>query len=192
MLGLEVDSVEELYPHLDAIITAKVESVVRHPNSTHLSICQVSTGAASIQVVCGAPNVHAGMIAALARPGTVLPDGTRLKKSKIRGVESCGMLCSARELALSTDHDGIMDLDSSLPAGLSLRRALHLEDAVIDVDLTPNRADCASVRGIAREIAGLTGSELKPLVDAVTPLTGKDAGFTVNIEEPRLCRRYAA
>lgn len=192
MLGLEVDSVEELYPHLDAIITAKVESVVRHPDSTHLSVCQVSTGAASIQVVCGAPNVHAGMIAALARPGTVLPDGTRLKKSKIRGVESCGMLCSARELALSTDHDGIMDLDSSLPAGLSLRRALHLEDAVIDVDLTPNRADCASVRGIAREIAGLTGSELKPLVDAVTPLTGKDAGFTVNIEEPRLCRRYAA
>ena len=192
LLGLEVDSVEELYLHLDAIITARVESVVAHPDSDHLHVCQVNTGSETLQVVCGAPNVHDGMTAALARPGVVLPDGTKLKKAKIRGVESSGMLCSARELGLSTDHSGIMDLDSSLPLGLSLRKALKLEDAVIDVDLTPNRADCASVRGLAREIAGVTASSLKPLVETLDPLTGKDTGFTVTIQDPALCRRYAA
>ena len=192
MLGLEVDGVEELHAGLDALITAKVLEVSKHPDADKLSVCRVDTGSETIQVVCGAPNVRAGMVSALALPGVVMPNGDKLKKTKMRGVESQGMLCSARELGLSTDHSGIMDLDANLALGLPLRQALGLADAVIEVDLTPNRADCASIMGIAREIAGFTGGSLKPLVDAVTPLTGKDAGFTVTIEEPELCPRYAA
>ncbi|NQS71304.1 MAG: phenylalanine--tRNA ligase subunit beta [Desulfobulbaceae bacterium] len=192
MLGLEVDSVEELYPALDALITARVMTVDKHPNADKLSLCQVDTGSEQIQVVCGAPNVRAGMISALARPGVSLPDGTKIKKAKVRGIESAGMLCSARELGLSADHSGIMDLDQQLEPGLPLRKALQLADTVIEVDLTPNRPDCASVRGIAREISSFTGSALQPLVAKVTTLTGKDTGYSVTIEEPTLCPRYAA
>ena len=130
MLGREVDSVEELFTALDGIVTARVVSVAKHPDADKLSLCQVDTGAEQIQVVCGAPNVRAGMISALARPGVQLPDGTKLKKAKVRGVESFGMLCSARELGLSTDHSGIMDLAADLEPGLPLRQALQLADAV--------------------------------------------------------------
>lgn len=192
MLGLEVDSVEELFVELDAIITAKVVSVAKHPDADKLTLCQVDTGTEQIQVVCGAPNVRAGMVSALACPGVQLPDGTKIKKAKVRGIESAGMLCSARELGLSVDHSGIMDLDENLAAGQSLRQALKLADAVIEVDLTPNRPDCASVRGIAREISSFTGAVLRPLVEEVSPLTGTDTGFSVSIEEPALCPRYAA
>ncbi len=192
MLGLEVDSVEELFTALDGIVTARVVSVAKHPDADKLSLCQVDTGAEQIQVVCGAPNVRAGMISALARPGVQLPDGTKLKKAKVRGVESFGMLCSARELGLSTDHSGIMDLAADLEPGLPLRQALQLADAVIEVDLTPNRPDCASVRGIAREICSFTGATLQPLVSEVTPLSGANTGFSVTIADAALCPRYAA
>ncbi|NLZ16721.1 MAG: phenylalanine--tRNA ligase subunit beta [Desulfobulbaceae bacterium] len=192
MLGLEVDSVEELFTALDFFITAKVVTVTKHPDADKLTLCQVDTGSDLIQVVCGAPNVRPGMISPLALPGTILPDGTKIKKAKVRGVESCGMLCSARELGLSTDHGGIMELDERLQPGQPLRQALQLVDAVIEVDLTPNRPDCASVRGIAREISSFTGTALKPLVGQVTQLSGNDTGFSVTIEEPELCPRYAA
>lgn len=192
MLGLEVDSVEELFMNLEDFITAKVISVAKHPDADKLTLCQVDTGSGQIQVVCGAPNVRAGMVSALARPGVQLPDGTKIKKAKVRGVESAGMLCSARELGLSVDHSGIMELDEKLEAGMPLRQALQLADAVIEVDLTPNRPDCASVRGIAREIASFTGSGLRPLVEQVTALSGTDTGFSVRIDEPALCPRYAA
>lgn len=192
MLGLEVDSVEELFPALDACITARVLTVDRHPGADKLSLCRVDTGSAQIQVVCGAPNVRVGMLSALALPGTRLPDGTKIRKSKVRGVESEGMLCSARELGLSEEHSGIMELDTQLAPGLGLRRALGLDDAVIEIDLTPNRPDCASVRGIAREVSGFTGATLRPLVSRVDSLSGKTTGFSVTIAEPALCPRYAA
>ena len=151
MLGLEVDSVEELFAELAPIITARVTEVSKHPDADKLTICTVDNGEECVQIVCGAPNVRAGMVTALARPGVKLPDGTKIKKSKVRGEVSMGMLCSSRELGISNDHQGIMELDASLAPGQPLIDALTMRDTVIEVDLTPNRPDCASVRGIARE-----------------------------------------
>jgi len=192
MLGLEVESVTPLFTDLEAVVTAKVMTVDKHPDADTLTVCSVDTGAGTIQVVCGAPNVRPGMVTAIARPGVTLPDGVKIKKSKVRGIISAGMLCSARELGLSNDHQGLIELDNQLTAGLPLVDALGLRDTAIEVDLTPNRADCASVRGIAREVGGFTHGPLKPLVAAVTPLTGRDIGYGVIIEEPDLCPRYTA
>ncbi len=192
MLGLEVDSVEELFVELEQITTARIREVNIHPDADKLTICEVDTGTEIVQVVCGAPNVRVGMLTAIARPGVKLPDGTKIKKSKVRGVVSAGMLCSARELGLNDDHDGILNLDDQLATGLPLAGALGLRDTMIEVDLTPNRSDCASVRGIAREVGSFTGSILQPLVADVTPLTGMNLGYEVLIHAPDLCPRYTA
>ena len=192
MLGLEVDSVEQLFAELEPIITARIMEVTKHPDADKLTVCNVDTGKEIIQVVCGAPNVYAGMLTALAKPGIRLPDGTKIKKSKVRGVISSGMLCSALELGLSNDHAGLLELNGQLDAGLPVVDALGLRDTVIEIDLTPNRPDCASVRGIAREISSFTGGTLKPLVPHVTPLTGKNTGYEVIIEDSGLCPRYTA
>ena len=124
MLGLEVDSVTPLFENLESILTAKVTAVERHPDADKLTVCSVDTGTEVIQVVCGAPNVRTGMTTAIALPGVKLPDGTKIKKSKVRGVVSAGMLCSARELGLSDDHRGLIDLDARLHAGMPLIDAL--------------------------------------------------------------------
>ncbi|WP_303722491.1 YtpR family tRNA-binding protein, partial [Malonomonas rubra] len=192
MLGLEVDSVEELFAELAPIVTARVTEVSKHPDADKLTICTVDTGEESVQIVCGAPNVRAGMVTALAKPGVKLPDGTKIKKSKVRGVVSMGMLCSSRELGIDNDHGGIMDLDGTLAAGQPLIDALTMRDVVIEVDLTPNRPDCASVRGIAREVASFAGGPLKPLVESVTPLSGKGVDYAVVIDDAELCPRYTA
>jgi len=192
MLGLEVDSIEHLFADLEPITTARVIAVDKHPDADKLTVCQVDTGEETIQVVCGAPNVHAGMLTAIAKPGVKLPDGTKIKKSKVRGVTSGGMLCSARELGLNNDHSGLLELDGQLKAGLPLVDALGLRDTVIEVDLTPNRSDCASVRGIAREVGSFVGSTPKPLVAAVTPLTGSNVDYEVRIDDATLCPRYTA
>ncbi|MCL2791275.1 MAG: phenylalanine--tRNA ligase subunit beta [Desulfobulbus sp.] len=192
MLGLEVDSVTPLFADLEAIVTAKVTTVDKHPDADALTVCAVDTGTQTLQVVCGAPNVRPGMLTAIALPGVKLPDGVKIKKAKVRGIVSEGMLCSARELGLSHDHRGLIELDSQLAAGMPLVDALGLSDIAIEVDLTPNRADCASVRGIAREVGSFTHGTLKPLVTTVTPLTGRNIGYEVIIEEPDLCPRYAA
>nr|WP_321464392.1 phenylalanine--tRNA ligase subunit beta [uncultured Desulfobulbus sp.] len=192
MLGLEVDSVEELFVDLAPIVTARVTEVSKHPDADKLTICTVDTGEESVQIVCGAPNVRAGMVTALAKPGVKLPDGTKIKKSKVRGVVSMGMLCSSRELGIDNDHGGIMDLDDALTAGQPLIDALTMRDVVIEVDLTPNRPDCASVRGIAREVASFAGGPLKPLVESVTPLSGTKVDYEVVIDDAELCPRYTA
>ncbi|HHL33956.1 MAG TPA: phenylalanine--tRNA ligase subunit beta, partial [Desulfobulbaceae bacterium] len=192
MLGLEVDAVTPLYQGLDRIVTAKVLSVTKHPNADRLTLCQVDTGEEIVQIVCGAPNVREDMVTALARPGIRLPDGMKIKKAKVRGEKSLGMLCSARELGLSEDHSGIMELDQSLAAGIPLTRALELEDTMIEVDLTPNRPDCASVLGIAREVAGFTGQPLRMPVSEAPMLDSGSTDFSVTIEEPDLCPRYTA
>jgi phenylalanyl-tRNA synthetase beta chain len=192
MLGLEVDSVEVLFADLAPITTARVTEVSKHPDADKLTVCTVDTGEECVQIVCGAPNVRAGMVTALARPGVKLPDGTKIKKSKVRGVVSAGMLCSARELGISGDHGGILDLDESLAAGQPLVDALAMRDTVIEVDLTPNRSDCASVRGIAREVASFAGGPLQPLVPSVTPLTGANLDYSVVVEDSELCPRYTA
>ncbi len=192
MLGLEVDSVEELFVELEQITTARIKEVNNHPDADKLTICDVDTGTEIVQVVCGAPNVRVGMLTAIARPGVKLPDGTKIKKAKVRGVVSAGMLCSARELGINNDHNGILDLDDQLATGLSLAVALGLRDTVIEVDLTPNRPDCTSVRGIAREVVSFTGGVLLPLVANVTSLTGTNLGYEVLIQAPDLCPRYTA
>ena len=192
MLGLEVDSIQELYAELEPITTAKVTKVERHPDADKLTICEVETGEETVQVVCGAPNVRPGMITAFARPGVKLPDGNKIKKAKVRGVTSAGMLCSARELAISSDHSGILDLDASFATGTPVAQALGLRDTVIEVDLTPNRPDCASVRGIAREVGGFTSQAIQPLVPRISPLATSHADYAVVIEEQELCPRYTA
>ncbi|HHD63247.1 MAG TPA: phenylalanine--tRNA ligase subunit beta, partial [Desulfobulbaceae bacterium] len=192
MLGLEVDAVTPLYQGLEKIITARVMEVGKHPNADRLTLCQVDTGEEIIPIVCGAPNVRQGLVTALARPGVRLPDGMKIKKAKVRGEQSLGMLCSARELGLSEDHSGIMELDDTLSIGLPLTKALDLADTMIEVDLTPNRPDCASVLGIAREVAGFTGRVLRLPVQNVPALDSSDVEFSVTVENPALCPRYAA
>jgi len=193
MAGLEVDSVSNRYDYLNGVIVARVEEVSPHLNADKLSLCRVNTGESQVSVVCGAPNVKAGMYAPLAQPGTVLPDGTRLVKSVIRGETSEGMLCSDAELALGDDPDGIMALDSALKVGTGLADALSLSDSVFELDLTPNRPDCLSIIGIAREIAIIQNSPLKypdytieDKADAIHRLT------SVKIDAPDHCPRYAA
>lgn len=192
MLGLEVDSIEELFEELEQITTARITDIHKHPDADKLTICTVDTGDQSIQVVCGAPNVRVGMLTALAQPGTKLPDGTKIKKAKVRGVVSFGMLCSAQELQINNDHSGILDLDETIATGIPLTEALGIRDTVIEVDLTPNRPDCASVRGIAREVCGFTGNRLLPLTNNVTRLTGENINYSVIIQNPELCPRYTA
>ena len=194
MLGLEVDAVEDLYPDLAAVHVAKVEAVHPHPNADKLVLCDVAVGTEKRRVVCGAPNVRAGMVTVIALPGAKLPSGLTVKPSKIRGEASEGMLCSGKELGISEEQAGIMELPDNLAGGQLLVEALALEDTFIEVDLTPNRPDCASVIGIAREVAGFVGKPLKtPVVDNSLPvLTGDGVPFSVKVEAPDACLRYAA
>ncbi|XOF33497.1 MAG: phenylalanine--tRNA ligase subunit beta [Candidatus Electrothrix sp. YB6] len=195
MLGLEVDAVEHLHVGLDAVLTAKVRSVEKHPNADRLTLCEVEVGEEQIPVICGAPNVRPGLVTAIARPGVRLPGGMKIKKAKVRGEVSEGMLCSWQELGIrSEEQSGIIELDSGLESGRSLIEVLDLADTTIEIDLTPNRPDCASVLGIAREVAGFTGQKMQQPVSSVPELgsTSPAFTFTVTIAEPELCPRYAA
>ena len=191
-LGLEVEAVERLYPGLEGIMVAQVRSVARHPNADKLSLCEVQVGPETRRVVCGAPNVRAGMLAPIALPGCRMPSGMEIKRSKIRGEVSEGMLCSAAELGLAADADGLMELPDTCVCGDTLIAALGLDDTLVEVDITPNRADCASLIGIAREVAGATGVSLKPPVAAAGPLDSQNSPFRVEVRAPEACPRYAA
>ncbi|MEN7344125.1 MAG: phenylalanine--tRNA ligase subunit beta [Pseudomonadota bacterium] len=152
LAGLEVDG-HETIDAVDKVVVAKVTGVQQHPDADRLRVCDVNDGQETHQIVCGAPNVRPDMTVALAQVGAKLPGGIKIRKSKLRGVESAGMLCSAAELGLGQDHDGILDLPSELVVGSPLHEALGLPDTVIDIDLTPNRGDCFSTLGVAREVA---------------------------------------
>ena len=160
MAGLEIEGVEAAAPPLPGVIVGEIVERVKHPNADTLSVCQVNTGSEIVQIVCGAPNARAGMKAPLATVGAKLPGGMEIKKARLRGVESFGMLCSARELALSEDSVGLLELPADAPTGATLIDALGLDDTILEVNLTPNRGDCMSVLGIAREVAALTGQPL--------------------------------
>lgn len=190
MLGLEVDSVTPLFQDLKDLKTGFVLSAEKHPDADKLKVCQVQIGDTDHQIVCGAPNVRQGLNVVVALPGSVLPGNFKIKKSKIRGVASAGMICSERELGLSNEHDGIMELPEGTVHGRSFISERGLDDICVEVDLTPNRPDCASVIGTAREVSGITGKELVlPVTDAV--ITTESTGFSVTIESPELCPRYA-
>ncbi len=193
MLGLEVDSVDDLCNNIDDIKVCRIKTVIPHPDADKLTLCDVDVGEFTRRVVCGAPNARDGMITAIALPGTVLPSGVLVKEAKIRGQESAGMLCSEKELGISEDHTGIMDLPDTLTPGSPLVQALQLTDTLIEVDLTPNRPDCASVIGVAREVAGFTGQKIKlPIQEPLLELDGSNQSFAVEIEAPEDCPRYAA
>ena len=160
MLGHEVDGVDSEGAGLDGVTIGEIQSFEKHPDADRLNVCQVSTGNEVLEIVCGAPNVRVGMKSPLATPGVTLPNGLTLKQTKIRGVVSNGMLCSAVELGLGEESDGIMDLPVDAPVGAAFADYLNLPDAVIDVDLTPNRGDCFCILGIARDVSAVTGSEL--------------------------------
>ena len=170
-IGLEVESVEDKGAALKDFIVAHVVSAEKHPNADKLKLCMVDTGSDTVQVVCGAPNAHTGMKGVFARPGTVIPvSGEVLKISAIRGVESRGMLCSERELLLSDEHQGIIELSADAKVGAPAAEALGLNDPVIDISLTPNRGDCTAVYGIARDLAAAGLGQLKS--GAVAPVPG--------------------
>ncbi len=193
MAGLEVDSVYDRYDFLSTVLVGRITSIAPHPKADKLQLCDVRAGEQRFQVVCGAPNAAAGMLAPLALPGTELIDGTMLSEGKIRGEISQGMLCSGVELGLGADSSGLMVLDNSLTDGTPLNEALGLSDAVLEIDLTPNRPDCLSVLGVAREIAGHQGRTIER-PDLQLPQTGGDINdyTSVTIEAPSHCPRYTA
>ncbi len=199
MAGLEVDSVEERFDYLDNIVIARVDEDKKHPNADKLSVCQVDAGKDElIQIVCGAPNVREGMFVPCALPGSILPGDLKIKKGKLRGEISQGMLCSARELRLATDASGIMDIEGDFIAGTPLEKALNLTDTVFEIDLTPNRPDCLSMIGVAREVGAFTEPKQKiTLPDFSLPIEkiGTESIHDyakVTIDDPDLCPRYSA
>ena len=194
MLGLEVEAVKDMSQGLKEILTAKIIKVEKHPDADRLTLCDVEVGNEVVQVVCGAPNAGEGLVTAIARPGVILPNGLKIKKAKVRGQESLGMLCAEDELGISDDHTGIIEIDGDVASGKKVIDVLGLDDVMVEIDLTPNRPDCASVIGIAREVAGITGKKLHLPIkrDDLPVLDGTKSDFSVEIEDLALCPRYTA
>ena len=190
MAGLEVEETNPVAPEFSGVVVAKIMSAERHPDADKLRVCMVDIGASSpVQIVCGAPNAAAGLKVPLATVGAKLPGGMEIGTAKMRGVESSGMLCSARELGLSQDHAGLLVLPDSAVIGSSVREALDLDDTLFTLKLTPNRADCLSILGVAREVAALTGAEL--CMPAMTPVdVTLDEKLPVEVLAPDLCGRF--
>ena len=196
MSGLEVEDVEPVAPPFSKVVVGHVLELARHPNADRLNVCQVDVGTGTLlTIVCGAPNVRAGMKVVCALAGAVLPPGAdgqpfEIKVGQLRGVESQGMLCSARELKLSEDHAGLMDLPADAPVGQDIRAYLQLDDLKFTIKLTPNKADCLSVLGVAREVSALTGTALT--LPAFVPVAvNSDDKLPVKISAPDLCGRFS-
>ncbi|MDJ0834515.1 MAG: phenylalanine--tRNA ligase subunit beta [Gammaproteobacteria bacterium] len=190
MAGLEVDSVEAAAPALDKLVVAEVISCEQHPNADRLNLCQVNDGSGEpVQVVCGAPNVAAGQKVVFAQVGAELP-GFKIKKAKLRGVESNGMICSEQELGMAESSDGILVLPSDAPVATPIGDYLQLDDSLIEIDLTPNRGDCLSVAGVAREVIANNVVDAHALVVNEVPATIDDR-FDVELVNPEACPHYA-
>jgi phenylalanyl-tRNA synthetase beta chain len=193
MAGLEVDGTEPVAGEFTGVVVGEIISIEQHPDADKLRVCQVAGGLEVVQVVCGAPNARTGLKIPYATVGARLPSdepkGFKIKKAKLRGVESFGMLCAEKELGLSDANEGLMELAADAPVGLDIREYLDLNDTVIEVDLTPNRADCLSIAGIARDTAVLYKSEVaEPEITAVAAQI--DDVFPVEIEAGADCARY--
>ncbi|MCP5302641.1 MAG: phenylalanine--tRNA ligase subunit beta [Pseudomonadales bacterium] len=189
MAGLEVDGIESVAGKFEGVVVAEVVTKDAHPDADKLSLCKVSTGRQEYQVVCGAPNVRAGTTVVLAEVGAILPGNFKIKKAKLRGVESHGMLCSEKELELSDNHEGIIVLADDAPVGQDIRSYLDLNDNCIDIDLTPNRGDCLSIAGLARELGVLNKLPVAAVdIPAVAPSI--DDCFPVVVDAPEGCPRY--
>ncbi len=190
MSGLEVESCAPVAPPFSGVVCARIVSVARHPDADKLTVCSVDAGGnAPLNIVCGAPNVRAGMVAPLAVVGASLP-GLAIKAARMRGVESQGMLCSARELGLSEDHSGLLELAADAVPGTDVRRLLELDEQVLTLKLTPNKADCLSVLGVAREVAALAQTKLTPPDTNPVPARST-ARHPIRIDAPDGCGRFA-
>ncbi|MDE2369094.1 MAG: phenylalanine--tRNA ligase subunit beta [Burkholderiales bacterium] len=196
MSGMEVEELRPVAPPFSGVVVAEIVSAEPHPQANRLRVCQVDAGGGErLQIVCGAPNARAGIRVPLAKVGAELPPGEdgkpfKIGVGKLRGVDSHGMLCSARELRIADDHGGLLELAADAPLGADIRVALNLDDAVFTLKLTPNLAHGLSVYGIAREVAALTGAPLKtPAIEAVTP--SHDQRLPVEVQAPDLCGRFS-
>jgi phenylalanyl-tRNA synthetase beta chain len=186
--GIEVEELEPVAPGFERVVVGEVLAVDKHPAAERLVVCQVNVGVAPLAIVCGAPNVRAGMKVATALPGAKLP-GAAIEVASVRGVESHGMLCSERELGLSEEAAGLLELPAEAPIGASVRDVLELDDTVFTTKPTPNRGDCLSVLGIAREAAAITGAKLGTIeIARVKPAV--DDRLSVTLEAPEACPRY--
>jgi phenylalanyl-tRNA synthetase beta chain len=192
LAGLEVESVTPVAPPFSGVVVGEVVECGRHPDAEKLSLCQVTTdGQNRLQIVCGASNVRAGLKVAVAMVGAHLPKDVVIKRAKLRGQESNGMLCSAREVGLGEEHEGIMELPESLALNQDLRAALDLDDVALEVNATPNRGDCMSVFGIARDYAA--AQERRYLTARVPAVTGRSmTAFPVTLEAPAACPIFAS
>lgn len=190
MAGLEVDSMEPVAEAFNNVVVGEVLECWRHPEADKLQVTKVDIGTGEPAIiVCGAPNCRAGLKVAVATLGAVLPGDFKIKKAKLRGQESNGMLCSNAELGLTDDHDGIIELPADAPVGMDYRAYLQLDDCTMDVDLTPNRADCLGVRGIAREVGVLNGLAVtEPSIDAVAVTSSSERA--IQLLAPAACPRY--
>src|SRR5438477_6864675 len=193
MIGLEVENIEDKAKALAPFSIARVISAEQHPNADRLRVCMVDTGdgGAPVQVVCGAPNARAGLVSVFSAPGTFIPGkNITLGVGTIRGVESRGMLCSAAELELSDDHEGIIDLPADAPVGVRYVDWAGLSDPTLEINLTPNRADCASVHGIARDLSAADMGKLK--AGQIKPVRGAfPSPVKVTVDDPSLCPGFA-
>jgi phenylalanyl-tRNA synthetase beta chain len=190
MGGIEVEAIEAAAPSFSGVIVGEVLSTERHPGADKLTVCRVVGAGAPLQIVCGASNVRAGLKTPLALEGAVLPGGLVIRRASLRGIESAGMLCSGRELGLSDEHEGILELPAELETGMALREALGLEDVILTLNVTPNRGDVQSVIGVAREVAALADRKLTPPpMDPVPAMS--DTVFPVRLAAPAACPRFA-
>ena len=190
MAGLEVDGVEAATKAFTCVVVGEIVAVEQHPDAEKLRVCRVNDGSSEHQVVCGAPNAAVGMRVPFATVGAELPGGMKIKKAKLRGVESFGMLCGASELGLEDKIDGLMELGDGIEPGTEFRQALGLDDQVVDIDLTPNRGDCLSIMGVAREVGVLTQTDVAgPELVAVAAVTDKKP--VIRLAAPEHCPRYA-
>ena len=187
-LGLEVEEIEAPGAEIGGVVAARIVEVLPHPNADKLQLADVDTGEGIVRVVCGAPNIHAGMVVPLATVGGRLP-GMEIAKRKIRGETSMGMLCSARELGLGDDHAGILAIDESVELGTDVREVLGLDDVVFHLSLTPNRPDAMGIVGVARELAAHFGVPLSIPVGNDVESTDSLDGATAVVEAPERCPR---
>ena len=196
MSGLEVEGIGAAAPPFSGVVVARILAVAPHPNADRLRVCKVDVGQLPLlDIVCGAPNARVGIRVPCALVGAELPPGEDgkpfvIKVGKLRGLESQGMLCSARELKLSADHGGLLELPLDAPLGQNIREFLKLDDTLLTLKLTPNLAHCLSVYGVARELAALTGAPLKTPAFPAVPVAGADR-LPVKVSAPDLCGRFS-
>src|SRR6266852_5941501 len=191
MAGFELDGLEPAAPAFTAVVVAEIFSAERHPQADKLQVCRVSVGSGEpVQIVCGAANARAGLKSALAVVGAKLPGDLTIKAAKLRGVESQGMLASAKELGLAEGSAGILELPQDAPLGRPLREYLALDEPVLDLNIPPNRGDAMSVIGIAREVAALAGTKVSGPAIGSAPAGHADR-LSVQLEAPAACPRFA-